>query len=191
MNLRGFTLVELLVVAAILIILSAIGMLSIQGWRAKVDAANAARDFKNIDSAFKLWMIDAGVDYLPRQTDYDNSGALPCQDEPPLSATDLYSNIHGYSGWDGPYLHGLPKTPWGVEYTYDNDGDTWPDDGYNAGVNLMLQWCQRDHGRKAQDIAPRLDQVFDNGDGRSEGRIRWSSGTSSGSLRMLLAPEGE
>lgn len=187
---KGFTLIELIVVVIIMGILSSVIIITVNKIRRQAQANKVVHDFKQIERAFESWMTDTGVSRYPRQTAYGTNGALPCQDEPALSATDLFSNVQGYAGWSGPYLQAPLRTPWQVEYTYDNDGDRWPEGGRSAGVNLMLQWCSRREGAVALGIAPILDKNFDREDGNDLGFVRWSTSTSSGSLRILLAPRG-
>lgn len=186
---KAFTLIELLVVIAVIGFLAAVVLVAVNRSRRSADASKVMADHNQIRKAFQIWMLDTGATLLPRQTVYGTTGAVCGNDEPAISATDLFSNVQNLSGWSGPYLGSTPKTPWGVEYTYDNDGDTWP--GSNAGVNLYLQWCNSRDGQRVQDFAPKIDARLDNSDGNSSGTIRWSSSTSSGSLRLLLERKGK
>lgn len=188
---KGFTLIELLVVISIIGLLSVIVMVAVNSARRGAEASKVQSDFRQIRQAFNIWMSDTGITLLPRQNDYDIIAAVCGNDEPPISATDLFINASSLPGWSGPYLGTIPKTPWGAEYTYDNDGDQWPTYGSSSGVNLMLQYCNSSNGRRAQALAARIDRNVDNGDGRSSGQIRWSSSSSSGTVRILIAPLGD
>lgn len=188
---RGFTLIELLVVIAIVGVLSTIVLVSVNGSRRGAEASKVLEAHQTITQAFEIWMGDTGLDLYPDQDEYSTSGAVCGNDEPPLSATDLFANVQNLQGWEGPYLQSVPTMPWGAEFTYDNDSDTWPDDGSNAGVNLMMQYCTSANGTRAHRIAERIDRIVDNNDGRTVGKIRWSSSTSSGAVRILLSPEGD
>lgn len=188
---KGFSLIELLFVVIIIGILAGITATISVKVIDKARAAKVASEYREIKKAFDVLKFDTGIKKLPRQTAYRRRGALPCQDEPALSATDLYLNVKNYPGWNGPYLKTIYKTPWNVEYTYDNDGDKWPRSASTGGVNLMIQWCKKADGRKAQRLAPILDKTFDKSDGRSRGQVRWTTSVSSGTLRILIDAEGE
>lgn len=184
--------VELLLVIGIIGILAAIVFVAVIGAQPKAKAASIIMAFESIDSAWDLWKVDTGAVSFPRQSDYDETQCrIACDqwthDEPCLSLTDLFQNVSERSGWQGPYFGSPPKTPFGTEYTYDNDGDTWPTDGWYAGVNLMIQWCSRVQGDDIRAVAALVDEQIDGGDGDREGKIRWS-GSSTGSVRLLLDP---
>jgi len=185
----GFSLVELIVVIGIIGMLASVILVAVNRTRENADAAKVMGTFREVDRAFNTWLIDVRRNLFPRQTVYGTTGALPCQTDPALSATDLFANVQNLQGWSGPYLPSPPRTPWNVEYTYDNDGDVWPGGGIDAGVNLMLQWCTDADRAEAETIAGYVDRAIDNNDGAGVGRVRWDTVTP-GSLRILLAPRG-
>ena len=100
---RGFTLIEILVVMAI------IGMLAImvapnifnQQAGAQIDAALS--QISSLEAALDTYRLDVG--------------------EYPDSLEGLRENISGRAAWNGPYLRrDVPLDPWGNEYVYDSNG---------------------------------------------------------------------
>ncbi len=99
----GFTLVELLVVLAILGLLVAVATPQVLKYlgRAKVDTAQI--EMKSLSTALDLFMIDVG--------------RYPTQQE---GLAALVSNTDNLPSWHGPYLksNALPHDPWGHPYQY-------------------------------------------------------------------------
>lgn len=116
----GFTLVELLVVLAILGLLVAIATPQVLKYlgRAKVDTAQI--EMKSLSTALDLFMID--------------NGRYPTQEE---GLGVLVANTDNLSSWHGPYLksNGVPKDPWGHIYQYRYPGQHGDYDLYTLGPN--------------------------------------------------------
>ena len=94
---RGFTLVELMVVIAIIGLLATVVTVSVIG---KMEEANVGRvqaDMKAIKDAMKLFKINMG--YWPR------------------NLNDLFTAPpNAGNRWKGPYLEEQPTDPWGYDY---------------------------------------------------------------------------
>jgi general secretion pathway protein G len=119
---KGFTLIELMIVIAIIGILSAIAIPNFISYREKSKIAHAESELKTIqmaiiDLAFdtNMWpnniqagIVDAGCD----------SGELG-----DLSAPDagLVATNGDFPDWNGPYLEEIPTDPWGNNYWWDPD----------------------------------------------------------------------
>jgi len=166
-------LIELLVVIAIIGILASIIITNVQRARINSNAAKMVSDFRSIETAFEFMSTDLAHKYPHEDLYGDTNVGAPCHDEPVLSATDLFSNITGNSKWSGPYMQGVPSDPFGREYSYDNDADTW-DATTNpwGGVNIQLQWCSGEGGAYMV-LAPLIDDMYDAGDGGDAGKFRW------------------
>lgn len=114
----GFTLVELLVVLAILGLLVAVATPQVLKYlgRAKVDTAQI--EMKSLSTALDLFMIDVG--------------RYPSQQE---GLTVLVSNTGNLPTWHGPYLkaNAVPLDPWGHPYQYRIPGQHGDYDLYTLG----------------------------------------------------------
>ncbi len=107
----GFTLVELLVVLAIIGLIAAIAAPQVLGYlgSARVDTAKA--QMRNIESALELYYIDAGR----YPTTEEGLAALTTK---PAAADQ----------WNGPYIRqkGALTDPWGGEYQYASPAEGRP-----------------------------------------------------------------
>jgi len=94
---RGFTLVELVVVMAIIGILSGIIIASLDGARKSARDAKRVSDIKNIQLGLALY--------------YSDNGRYPCQ---------IYANIANPAcpNFLGVYMSTIPKDPAGADYSY-------------------------------------------------------------------------
>ncbi|RME73740.1 MAG: type II secretion system protein GspG [Planctomycetota bacterium] len=95
---KGFTLVELIVVIAIIgLLFSAVGV-AVYKWIAKGEKARIQTDFHNIKLAIQGYYTDT------RQM--------------PNSLKDLVQQPAGVEGWNGPYVEDgkLPLDPWNHPY---------------------------------------------------------------------------
>lgn len=99
----GFSLVELLVVLAIIAMTTAIVAPRVLGYLGSARTDSAKVQVKNLESALELYFLDSGL--------------YPTQEEG-LSA--LSARPAGSSVWNGPYLKdaGDLKDPWGNLYQY-------------------------------------------------------------------------
>ncbi|RYG99784.1 MAG: type II secretion system protein GspG [Alphaproteobacteria bacterium] len=99
----GFSLVELLVVLAIIGLIAAIATPQVLGYldNAKVDTARA--QIRNFESALELYYLDAG--------------SYPTSDQ---SLTLLVQRPENGADWNGPYIKnaGALQDPWGTPYQY-------------------------------------------------------------------------
>ncbi len=119
---KGFTLMELMIVIAIIGILSAIAIPNFISYREKSKVAHAESELKTIqmaiiDLAFdtNMWPnnIDAGI------PDGDcDSGELGDLNDPDAG---LVATNGAYPDWNGPYLEEIPTDPWGNNYWWDPD----------------------------------------------------------------------
>ena len=100
---RAFTLVEIMLVVAILGILAALVIPRIAGKSEEARVTAAHTDIKSgIKTALDEFEIDNGF--------Y------------PSSLQDLLTQPHNAKNWHGPYLDQLPVDPWGNAYFYSYPG---------------------------------------------------------------------
>jgi general secretion pathway protein G len=103
----GFTLVELLVVLAILTLLAGLVGPRVLGQLGGAKSKTAAVQIADVDKALELFKLDVGR--FP--TTEEGLAALTAR--PPTVST----------GWAGPYLKGgVPNDPWGRPYKYTGPG---------------------------------------------------------------------
>jgi len=114
----GFTLVELLVVLAILGLLVAVATPQVLKYLGKAKNDTAQIEMKSLSTALDLFMIDVG--------------RYPTQDE---GLQVLVSNPTNLNAWRGPYLKGnaVPLDPWGRPYQYRIPGQRGEYDLFTTG----------------------------------------------------------
>jgi general secretion pathway protein G len=103
----GFTLVELLVVLAILTLLAGLVGPRVLGQLGGAKSKTAAVQIADIDKALELFKLDVG--------------RFPSTDEGLAALTEKPATVS--TGWAGPYLKGaVPTDPWGKPYKYQGPG---------------------------------------------------------------------
>lgn len=107
----GFTLVEMLVVLAILVLLISMVGPRILGSKQKADISAAKTQIGMLMSALELYIVDMKV-YPDTEVGLNALLEDPSTDEEEKSK------------WDGPYIKKseIPKDPWGNEYQYEFPG---------------------------------------------------------------------
>ncbi len=115
----GFTLVELLVVLAILGLLAGLVGPRVLSQLEGAKSKTAAVQIKDLEQAAELFKLDVG--------------RYPTRDE---GLEALVTNPSAISGWNGSYLRrGLPNDPWGNPYRYDSPGRHGDIDIYSYGAD--------------------------------------------------------
>jgi general secretion pathway protein G len=131
-NQKGFTLIEVLVVAAIIGVLAGILVPLIFDRVEEAKISRAEADIKNIASAILLFHKDTGTwpycntngaptQYFERldssnSTDPGYSGANWPNGQTDTFYNHLTSNTRNYTSWNGPYIETVEEDPWGNEY---------------------------------------------------------------------------
>ncbi len=116
-RLRGFTLLELLVVLAILGLIATFAAPQVLKWLSGAKSDSARIQIEAVSSAIDLYRLEVG--------------SYP----PDLEA--LVTKPSDADRWDGPYLkkRTVPKDPWGRDYIYRNPGENGPYDLYSLGAD--------------------------------------------------------
>jgi len=104
---RSFTLIELMVVVAVIGILAAMLVPGVSNLIEKARIARAESELKNFQTACAAVYADVG--YYPRDVGPNTDPGLVSIARVPAS---LRSN------WNGPYLRRWPLNPWGGRYDY-------------------------------------------------------------------------
>lgn len=152
---KGFTLIELMVVIAIIAILAAVVAPNAFKAIEKAKAAGVTSDFKAIKTAALGFYADCGV--------WPENGHAPAF----MSNLDLASNP--ITGWDGPYLERWPTTsPWGASFVWVNDAGTFINS--NAGNERFVSI-----GSVPQKAAEKIDLNMDGSSGVNVGVVRYTA----------------
>lgn len=122
MTSRGFSLIEILIVIAIIGILASVMMPTFNSARAKAQVAKVQSELGSIRAAMTLLHNDTGV--YPNGVDNVCRTTIPSDNEVDLStdAAGLVANGSSWSGWDGAYMSDATD-PWGTGYFLDEDYD--------------------------------------------------------------------
>lgn len=118
-RMHGFTLVELLVVLAILGLLAGLVGPKVLGQLGGAKSKTAAVQIQDLESAAELFKLDVG--------------RFPTNQE---GLEALVTRPGTAAGWNGPYLKkGLPKDPWGNPYQYQFPGKHGDVDIFTLGAD--------------------------------------------------------
>ena len=119
---RGFTLIEVLVVVAILAILAAIVVPRVMDRPDEARRVAAKADIAAIVQALKLYRLD--------------NGSYPQTDQGLLALVQKPTSNPVPPNWkQGGYLERLPKDPWGGDYQYLNPGVKGEIDVFSLGAD--------------------------------------------------------
>jgi len=127
---RGFTLVELLIVMAILVLLVSMVGPRLLGSKAKADISSVKTQIGMFQAALERYAIDMntfpskeqGLQALITEPSADSLGGEGDLGGDKIALEgDGSDSEGGGSSWDGPYVKAdkLPKDPWGNQYSYD------------------------------------------------------------------------
>ena len=103
----GFTLIEMMIVVAIMAIMSAMLAPTLFNQVSKAEKARTASDIRQIESALKFYRLD--------------NYRYPTQSQG-LQALVIAPSGSGGTRWNGPYLEAIPKDAWKQDYRYANPG---------------------------------------------------------------------
>ena len=109
---KGFTLMEVLIVMAILVVLGSMVVTQFGGILSKSNSDNAMIQMRLFQKQLKFYKAHVGS-YPPTEAGLD---ALINE---PANAPQ--------GKWNGPYMEAaeVPTDPWGNQYTYSSDGKTY------------------------------------------------------------------
>lgn len=163
----GFTLVEVLVVMAILVLLAGLVAPRILGSKKKANIQTVTTQIGGFKSALERYALD--IDAFP--TSEQGLQALITEPE-----ADEEGNTGGKSKWDGPYLNSdaLPTDPWGNEYQYEyppthgkgNSPEIWSfgPDGEDDTEDDIVSWKKvSEEGESPKDVEKSSDSVAPKG----------------------------
>lgn len=132
----GFTLIEVLVVIAIIGILSTLGNAAYGYARSKTKIIKAGADAEQIEKAIGILANDAlmwpggqAIDKVNPAVGSEicNYAADNCAYDLTNPAAGLVATDGSFLGWNGPYMTSIPKDPWGNQYFFDTHYQVQPD----------------------------------------------------------------
>ncbi len=114
----GFTLIEVIIVIAIIGILTAIAIPQYTAYRDKARIALVRADLRNIQLAMEILASDTEKWPGPNSV-----GVTANQEVWDLNLTQagLVATNGGFPNCNGPYIDSVPKDPWGSDYFLDPD----------------------------------------------------------------------
>lgn len=132
-NHQGFTLVEIMIVLAILVLLLAMVGPRLLSTQEKADLKITLAQIKNMESALEFYKVD--------------TRSYPSTEEGLKALVEKPADEARATNWDGPYLKetSLPADPWGNQYRYEYP----PTQGKNQ--DLPNIWSAGPDGKDATD----------------------------------------
>lgn len=127
-NVRGFTLIELVIVIAVIAILAALLVPTILGQAERARASRSRSDVANIGKAIARVRTDTGNssdNCLTAITANLPNPAGPTDCGGPTLLTSCTTATPGYICWGGPYMPTVSNDPWNNAYTVTVDHSTF------------------------------------------------------------------
>lgn len=127
----GFTLIEMMVVVAVIGLLIAMVGPRVFNQVEKAERTRVAQDIRVVENALKFYRLD--------------NFRYPTQAQ---GLEALVSQPAGSDNWNGPYLDAVPNDPWKTPYLYANPGSkgkdidvfTYGADGVSGGEGSNKDW---------------------------------------------------
>ncbi len=186
----GFTLLELLLVIAIVGIISSLTVISLNEAKNKAKAAKIAQEIDQMRIAFRIWMDEHGhwLSECEIQNIYDGVNGVDarfCEGGEYPDGSGSCTLSRGCSNDAEPTIRWfITNTSFGeyisdpnaiaLEYEYDNDGDDQPVDE-NGCVPSVKPYLSASFYIQGLDYIERVDKLLDGGDGQICGRFMWSN----------------
>ncbi len=174
---RGFTLIEMLVILAIMAALAAVLLPTLTNQIQKSEVGRVTGDLTNLRTAMEAFLVD--VHRYPGHV--HDLGT-------PITTTDTDADTAAYppglvARWDGPYLDRVVAAGDSLETGFGGqiqDGFAKVEYPAASGVFYLSVIVTE----VSQSDFDRVDAGMDGGDGATDGRLRWAANT----MRFLALP---
>jgi general secretion pathway protein G len=107
----GFTLIELMVVILIIGLLATIVVQNLRSATDRAKRVKAEADLAQLKSALDRYYLD--------------NGSYPTTDQGLAGLISVPSGGDPPKDWGGPYIEKVPPDPWGNQYFYQSDGNSY------------------------------------------------------------------
>ena len=152
---RGFTLVEILIVLAILVVMISLVVPKFLGSKKKADVQNARVQIGALREMLRAYYVDMNT--------------FPTTEQGLAALVEKPADSEAAQNWAGPYIDGeLPKDPWGHEYQYQ-----YPPTHSRSDTPDI--WSMGPDGEDNTDDDVWLDKGSDEGGSRESGTVREKS----------------
>lgn len=186
MRRKAFTLIELIVVIAIISVLAAIIVPNAFRSIEKAKISHAVQDAQNIKTAAYAMYADTGL--FPGSNWADDAATDSLAPAAQGEGFVFKGNNAAISdAWNGPYLEKWTHNPWGGWYWWDYNNLDQNGDGIGHEHVLWIDNGQGNAGKRIP-LASRIkiDQVLDDGDLHA-GRVQvWQGDDTNGNLGFIL-----